>query len=243
MSGGHVVRIILVLLGGGLFAVIWLIFRTPSEETPCEDIPKDSVIFATAFLNLGEEGGVITPGQANVQMAEKLEECADRFSLVLTQKAVSDALVNPEVLGDGTPVLQMHDHNPNVEVRTFAALKCALERFESEPDRIVLMAHPEHHNRALMDLKALYGGEIVQLHLGDVFYEDDHWSRPLRWAWRNSLGWLVDYLLVWSIKHPTFTKLKPFLGRLDATTECPARVRLSRIVERDGKWMAKPDQP
>ena len=92
----------------------------------CADIPKGSVVFATAFLNLGEKNGTIIPGQANIQMANKLEECADRFSMVLTQKAVSDALANPNALGNGTPVFQIHDQNPNIEVRTFAAFRCAL---------------------------------------------------------------------------------------------------------------------
>jgi hypothetical protein len=230
-------KAILALLGGGLFAAIWAMYRKPCDETPCEDIPEDSVAFAPAFLDLGEENGVIIPGRANIQIAKKLEECAARFSLVLTQKAVSDALANPSSLGDGTPVEQMHRHDPNIEVRTFAALKCALTRFGSIPERLVLIAHPKHHKRVLMDLRALYAGEITELCLGDVYYEDDHWSRPFRWAWKNTLGWLGDYLLILSIRYPTGARLlKVFLVKFAITADCPAGVQLSKIVEKDGKW-------
>ena len=233
-------KAILALVGGGLLVAIWAIYRKPSDETPCEDMPEGSVAFAPAFLNLGERNGVIISGRTNIQIAEKLEQCAVRFSLVLTQKAVSDALANPSTLADGTPVEQMHGHDPNIEVRTFAALKCALARFRSVPKRLVLIAHPRHHKRVLMDLRALYAGEIIELRLGDVYYEDDHWSRPFRWAWKNALGWLVDYLLVLSIRYPTIAKLlKVFLGKYEITADCPTGVQLLKIVKRDGKWASE----
>ena len=233
-------KAIIALVGGGLLAAIWAIYRKPPDETSCEDIPEGSVVFAPAFLNLGERNGVIISGRTNIQIAEKLEQCAVRFSLVLTQKAVSDALANPSMLADGTPVEQMHRHDPNIEVRTFAALKCALARFRSVPKRLVLIAHPKHHKRVLMDLRALYAGEIIELHLGDVHYEDDHWSRPFRWAWKNALGWLADCLLVLSIRYPAITKLlKVFLEKYGITADCSTGVQLLKIVKRDGKWASE----
>jgi hypothetical protein len=233
-------KAILALLGGGLFVAIWAIYRKPFDETRCEDVPEGSVAFAPAFLDLGRGNGGIIPGKANIQIANKLEECATRFSLVLTQKGVSDALANPSSLGDGTPVEQMHRHDPNIEVRTFAALKCALTRFRSVPKRLVLIAHPKHHKRVLMDLRALYAGEIIELRLGDVYYEDDHWSRPFRWAWKNAFGWLGDYLLILSVRYPTGARLlEVFLKKCAITTDCPTGVQLSKIVEKDGKWTTK----
>ena len=224
-------RAILALVGGGLLVAIWVIYRRPFDETPCEDIPEGSVAFAPAFLNLGERNGVIISGKTNIQIAKKLEQCAGRFSLVLTQKAISDALANPSALADGTPVEQMHRHDPNIEVRTFAALKCALVRFRSVPKRLVLIAHPKHHKRVLMDLRALYAGEIIELRLGDVYYEDDHWSRPFRWARKNMLGWLMDYLLILSLRYPTVAKsLKVLPGKYAITADCSAGVQLPKLA-------------
>ena len=96
------------------------------------EIPIDSIALALAFLNLGPEDpaqpfGRLIPGDANRQIAKKLEEMASSFSLVLTQQAVSDALATPTHLADGTPVHQMHRHC-DVPVFTFAALQCALDQ-------------------------------------------------------------------------------------------------------------------
>lgn len=204
--------------------------------TPCEDIPKDSVVFALGFLHLGEKNGIIIPGQANVQLAQMLERYADRFSLILTQKAISDALGDPRALQDGTPVLQMHRHDPNIPVRTLAALRCALGRFTEVPECIVLLAHPRHYRRALMGLKALYGGKIVVLHPSKAVYPSKHWLYPIRWAYKNLLAWPVDYLLIQSIKLPATTLLWVVLKKLGGRMECPAKLRLSKIVKTNEKW-------
>ena len=205
-------------------------------QTLCQDIPKDSVAFALGFLHLGEKDGIIIPGQANVQLAQALERCAERFSLVLTQKAISDALANPRALQDGTPVLQMHHHDSIIPVRTLAALRCALGRFAEVPECIVLLAHPRHCQRALMDLKALYGGKVIVLHPGEVVYPSKHWTYPLRWACKNLPAWPVDYLLIQSIKRPALAPLWCILKKLGIRADCPAALRLSKILRTNGKW-------
>jgi hypothetical protein len=205
-------------------------------QTPCKDIPKDSVVFALGFLHLGENAGVIMPGQANIQIAQMLEQYADRFSLVLTQKAVSDALADPNALRDGTPVLQMHRHDPRVPVRTLAALRCALARFVEMPERIVLLAHPRHLRRALMDLEALYEGQIILLHPGETTHPNQHWSYPLRWTVKNALAWPVDYLLIQSIERPML--LAPLwwvMHTLGFRMECSKAVQLSQIASFSGE--------
>jgi hypothetical protein len=219
-----------------VLAVPWAALGRPPDETPCEEIPEGSIVFAPAFLHLGVQAGRMLPGQANAQIAEKLKRCAHRFSLVLTQKAVSDALNPAGELPDGTPVLQMHRHDPKIDVRTFAALRCALRRFETAPDRIVLLAHPRHLKRTRMDLRALYDGEIVELHLGKVYYQDESPFRPLQWAIKNASGWIVDYLLALSIKVPAFARLGDVLARFGITPDCPGEVLLPRVIERDGRW-------
>jgi hypothetical protein len=200
--------------------------------TLCEDIPKNSVVFALGFSHLGENDGVIIPGQANIQLAQVLERCADRFSLVLTQKAISDTLANSQALQDGTPVLQMHRHDPNIPVRTLAALRCALGRFTEVPECIVLLAHPRHYRRALMDLKALYGGKIIVLYPGQSVYPDKRRFYTIRWACKNLLALPVDYLLIQSIKRPTMAPVWCLLRKLGIRMECPAALRLPRIPKR-----------
>lgn len=118
------------------------------SNTPA--IPEDSVALALAFLNLGPEDpaqpfGRLIPGDANRQIAEKLESLADRLSLVLAQQAVTDALADPTRLADGTPVFQMHRHC-DVPVFTFAALGCALDRLPPGDWPLVVIAHPHRRN-------------------------------------------------------------------------------------------------
>jgi hypothetical protein len=64
-------------------------------------------------------------------------------------RAISDALPNPGALHDGTPVYQMHHHEPGKPVDTLAALMCPLERLSVVPGRVVLLAHPRHRRRTL----------------------------------------------------------------------------------------------
>ena len=86
-------------------------------QTPCKDIPPNSIVFALGFLYLGEKDGVIIPGQANAQLAQVLERCADRFSLVLTQKAISDTLAPVRPAGREGPLQYPRAHIGGAQVR------------------------------------------------------------------------------------------------------------------------------
>jgi hypothetical protein len=209
------------------------------ESVLVEDASADCVAFALGFLHLGEKNGTIIPGQANVQLAQMLERCARWFNLVLTQKAISDALEDPRALRNGTPVLQMHRHDPRFPVRTLAALGCALGRFTEMPARIVLLAHPRHHRRALMDLQALYDGDIVVLYPGRVVYPEKHWSYPLRWMIKSLLAWPVDYFLIQCIKHPVLAFLWFILKNLGIHAACPAALWLPKITREDEEWRTR----
>lgn len=202
---------------------------------PSQAIPDGSVALALAFLNLGAEDpaqpfGRLIPGDANRQIAEKLEELAGHFSLVLTQQAVSDALTDPTRLADGTPVYQMHRHC-EVPVYTFAALQCALDRLPAGDWTLVVIAHPHHLRRVRMSLSALAQGHpAVYLASGPVCYQDSHWYRPLYWTLKNGLGWLVDGLLVVSRRWVWAEKLLQWpLDQISAHPRCPQAVRLAPI--------------
>ena len=203
------------------------------SSTP--EIPDGSVALALAFLNLGPEDpaqpfGRLIPGDANRQIAQKLEELASRFSLVLTQQAVSDALSNPIRLADGTPVYQMHRHC-EVPVYTFAALQCGLDRLPPGDWPLVVIAHPRHLRRARMGLSALAPDRrIVYISSGPACYQDVHWSRPHYWTLKNGLGWLVDGLLVVSRRWAWAEKALGLpLGLISAHPRCPQAARLAPI--------------
>ena len=121
-------RLLAVLIGlsfvGEMAAVVWLRYSASPPETDCRDIPSGTVVLAPAFWNLGRNAstGRYWPGRANQRIARKLEACADRFSLVLTQQAVSDALAVPDKLSNGTPVWSMHADVPRY-VSTLEALQ------------------------------------------------------------------------------------------------------------------------
>lgn len=198
-------------------------------------VPDGSVALALAFLNLGPEDparpfGRLIPGDANRQIAEKLEALADNFSLVLTQQAVSDALDDSTRLADGTPVYQMHRHC-EVPVYTFAALQCALDRLPPGDWPLVVIAHPRHLRRIRMGLSALAPDRhIGYIASGPVCYQDSHWFRPLFWTLKNGLGWLVDGLLVISRRWVWAAKLLHWpLGLISAHPRCPQKARIAPI--------------
>jgi hypothetical protein len=205
------------------------------EKRSSPTFPAGSVALALAFLNLGPEDpaqpfGRLTPGDANRQIAQKLESMAEHFSLVLTQQAVADALADPTHLADGTPVHQMHRHC-EVPVYTFAALQCALDRLPPGDWPLIVIAHPRHLRRVRMGLSALAGERrIVYVASGPVCYQDDHWFRPFYWTLKNGLGWLVDGLLVASRRWGLAEKLLQWpLGLISAHPRCPQEARLDPI--------------
>lgn len=213
-----------------------------NTSTPA--IPDGSVALALAFLNLGPEDpaqpfGRLIPGDANRQIAEKLESLANRFSFVLAQQAVTDALANPSQLTDGTPVFQMHRHC-EVPIFTFAALHCALNRLPSGDWPLVIIAHPRHLRRVRMGLSALAGQQqIFYVASGPAVYQDSHWSRPFYWSAKSAAGWLVDGLLAASLRRPMAASLlRAPLARLNAHTHCPEAARLGRLRLVNGHWQA-----
>ena len=114
------------------------------------------------------------PGCANHSIAALLLSNQALIDVVLTQKAVSDALVSlahPEpdeedefhLPGSNVPVLQMHQHVPAAgSVRTPEALGRTLDRFQpgsfldlTQVESFLLICHPKQYRRAYKDLKAL----------------------------------------------------------------------------------------
>ena len=169
------------------------IYRPSPAETPCRDIPEGTVVIALAFTHAGKDfnSGKYLPGEANKMIKQKLEECADRFSIVLTQKAVSDALDDENRLKNGVIVVQMHKDNA-INVRTLEALCCAVERLSDYPEdiNIGLIAHDKQYKRARRALEAVLkqkktGAKIVDIHLGKTPYQDDASYRPWCWAARE----------------------------------------------------------
>lgn len=208
-------------------------------------IPQGSVALALAFLNMGPEDpaqpyGRLIPGAANEQIAATLEANAARFVAVLTQQAVSDALADPTRLADGTPVYQMHRHC-DVPVYTFAALSAALDRLPDGDWPLVVIAHPRHLPRVRMNMQALAGARPVHYWAAEpTRYQDTHWSRPVYWAVKNGLGWLVDGLLVASRRWPRLGKVwGPGMSAIGAHSQCPDAARLGAILQPDGKWPAQ----
>lgn len=189
---------------------IALINALVPPETPCKDIPPGSIVFAPAFDNLGQDvNGKYRPGKANEMLAEKLEACADRFKLVMTQKAVSDALSNPEKLSNGVPVYQMHQDGCGY-INTMQAFQCALARFEKPPEQIVLLAHPRHIERAFFVLSSLYpANQIIKMHPGQTVYEDESWWRAYRWALKNSVAWWFDRRKVRNLQNKEISLVCP----------------------------------
>lgn len=183
-------------------------------DTKRDGISPDRVALVLAFEHLGDKGGTIEPGKANQYLADWLEERGNCFSLVLTQKAVSDALENQGFLRDGTPVLHMHRHDPRIPVRTLEALRCALDRFADPPDSVVLVAHDKQYERAFRDLEALYPDhEILNPCMVHVPYKDDSWLNPVCWAFRELY-----------IARPA-----DYVRRRWGTVRCPGPVRLGKI--------------
>jgi hypothetical protein len=210
-----------------------------NPRTECTAIPEHSVVFAPAFLNLGTENGEFKADQSNTQLRDRLEECASRIALVVTQKAVSDTLSTKNYLADGTPVMQMHRDVESIDVKTLAALKAAIDRFDNLPTQIVLIAHPEQVDRAAMDLRALYGGSVLKVYPGPVLYPN--LAKALIWHIKSPLGWTLDWFLIRSGTHPWASWIKLPLKVVGAVDEYPDEVRLAeRIVSQEGKWVEQP---
>jgi hypothetical protein len=186
----------------GISILFYLRFSSTPSKTNCQDIPHGIVVMAPAFWNLGKDPktGKFIPGLANISIAQNLEECADRFSLVLTQKAVSDVWKDGTILPNGTPVQQMHKDCSHT-VGTLEAFACAVEWLEEHniyPMKTIgLIAQEKHLARSHQALKAVLrfrhpDTTIVDIHLGIVRYQDDAWDRPWQWAIYELVKWPVQ---------------------------------------------------
>lgn len=233
--------LIAVLLPWGAFGAFMhskaVLRASGTPQTTCDTIPPKSVVFVPAFLNRGVQNGRFRSDPSNGQLARRLEECSNRIALVVTQKAVSDALDVGTSLRNGTPVMQMHEHVNGIDVRTFAALKAALDRFDDKPAQIVLMAHPEQLDRAVMDFTFLYSGPIVPVWPGEVLYPSC--GAAIMWHLAKSpIGWVADWLLIRATDNARLRWLKPPLKLIGAQTEYPGDVKLPRRIRLvDGKWV------
>jgi hypothetical protein len=161
-----------------------------ADEMTCEEIPRDSVVLALAFEHLGEKNGVITPGEANMEIVEQLEKCTDRFSLILTQKAVSDAMIRLGKVQNGlfmgtVKLEQMHEHHPKQRIRTLKALQLAIRKLDPLPPALILVAHDKQIERALMDLRILYDGNIILWKHNRYAYARKGILQPILWAYRE----------------------------------------------------------
>ncbi|KPJ93927.1 MAG: hypothetical protein AMS18_04760 [Gemmatimonas sp. SG8_17] len=185
-----------VFVGMATFA-----YSPSPKETTCTAIPQGTVAIAVAFTPAGKNDTTqkYIPGDANARIAAKLEQCADRFQLVLTQKAVSDALANERALSNGTPVEQMHVDNER-NVRTWEAISCGVGRLERFPPDVPLglIAHDKHQGRARHALAAVLekrrpGAPVVAIHLGETPYQSGALYWPWRWAARELVAWPAQY--------------------------------------------------
>jgi hypothetical protein len=183
--------LLLVALGFCLRAVHFAFFyQVFPEESTCDDIPKGSIVLALGFEYQGEDESGIQPGAGNVLLADKLASCAGRLSLVVVQKAISDALKQNGQMKDGkllgtVPLIHMHAHDPKVKVRTFAALEMALTKLAPLPGSIILLAHDKQIERAAMDLQVLYPADILLWKINGVPYVEQNRSDALVWAFRE----------------------------------------------------------
>lgn len=87
---------------------------------------------------------------------------------------------------NGTPVYQMHRHDPSVPVRTFETLRYALNRLAFRPKYIALIAHDKQFERAFDDLSVMYPKrQIINPNISDVPYQNTDKLNAFCWALRE----------------------------------------------------------
>ncbi len=152
---------------------------------------------------------VIKPGKANEELAAYLFENRNCFSVILTQRAISDVwLENSKMtypkkdnlteasyglLEDSvTKVFQMHKDNQGISVRTFEALRCALNRLRNHQDKQrILVVHDAHYWRAYFDLSSMHSPKkIVNPNIRGVSYPGS--KSPFVWSIWDSCARLRD---------------------------------------------------
>lgn len=144
---------------------------------------------------------VIEPGKGNENLARWLSDHAGCLSAVYTQRAISDVWLGGKTLSyadphatergfgvldvSGLKVYQMHSHDPQAEVRTFEALRCALDRVGSYSGKILLVAHSDHFERAFDNLATMFPeARIVNPMIRGSPYPDA--KNTIQWAIWNA---------------------------------------------------------
>lgn len=144
------------------------------DNPPLECDNKRYIVFAPGFAHNGRydiplptqvDKPVIKLDKANEKIAAYLFKNGKCFSVLFTQRAISDAwlrnskMTYPEtgnlteasyglLEGSETKVYQMHKDDPDITVRTFEVLQCALNRLRNHQDKkIVLVAQDAHYWR------------------------------------------------------------------------------------------------
>ena len=225
----YVILAILVLIGAGI-GLNWIfnkrttLYMAESRTMQCN--MKKYIVFAPGFSPDGRLNAVqppkinqpvIQPGKANEELADFLYKNRHCFSVILTQRAISDVwLLNNlmsysqtdnritegdyGVLKDSdTRVYQMHRDDPQITVRTFEALCCGLGRLENTQNReIVLVAHDAHYERAFFDLSSMHSPDkIVDPGLRNISYPDS--MGPLGWSMREIFVRPVEVRNSWNL--------------------------------------------
>lgn len=144
---------------------------------------------------------VLKPGKSNEELADFLFANRHYFSAILTQRAISDVwLLNKKMTypkenpteadygvltGSSTRVYQMHKDDPQIAVRTFEALRCALNRLDDAGKKeIVLVAHDAHYQRAFFDLNLMHPqAKIINPEIPDISYPESR--GPMSWSIRE----------------------------------------------------------
>jgi len=188
------------------------------DNPPLECGSNRYIVFAPGFNHDGRcdvssptevDKPVINPGIANEKLAAYLFKNRKCFSVILTQRAISDVwlknskMTYPEtgnlteasygLLKDSeTKVYQMHKDDPDIPVRTFEALQCALNRLRNHQDKqIVLVAHEAHYWRAYFDLSSMHSAtKIVNPNIRETPYPES--MGPLIWSIRDFFARLRD---------------------------------------------------
>ena len=188
--GAGILLMVLLVVVAARAVYFAFFYRVFSEETTCTDIPQDSTVLVLGFVHQGETNGVIQPGLGNLEIVHQLTGCADRLFLIITQKAIIDAMIQEGLLENNrllgrVPVAQMHVHDPNHPVRTFEALNLAVANLHPLPEALVLFAHDKQIERAFWDLRSLYTGKIILWKRNGIRYARAGWLPPLAWSIRE----------------------------------------------------------
>lgn len=222
-----------------IVAAVWFgyFYQPYARETGCDEIPVGSVALVAGFEYQVGPNGKLLPGAGNQFLARKLVDCADRLSVVITQQAIVEALVSQgmlpgEKLNGVVPVYLMHQHRPDVPVRTLQSLRCAVNRLSPLPDELVILAHDKHQWRAVQDLRSVFGGEIIEWHVTNVPYANEKLLNPFFWAVRELfLARPAEAFLRWTGQKPHLPPAAVWVVDLLGGFDCPTRVKIKQKID------------